>query len=205
MIVVAIIGILAAVAIPAYQDYIVKSKLSKVVTSLDPIKTAMALYLQEQGGFPLATAADTVTTALTGTQPPAGTFWASLGFSVYPSLPAEIAQMAPANGGGTSQTSLALILELNNIKKGSIDGAYLSLSPNTNDNLSITTANNPTPTSANTTDTPTTSTVAGTSALNWYWGCAKAGNGALGFNAPNGPDAVMTNYFKNNNTPIICR
>ena len=31
MIVVAIIGILAAVAIPAYQDYIVKAKLSKVV------------------------------------------------------------------------------------------------------------------------------------------------------------------------------
>ena len=30
MIVVAIIGILAAVAIPAYQDYIVKAKLSKV-------------------------------------------------------------------------------------------------------------------------------------------------------------------------------
>ena len=33
MIVVAIIGILAAVAIPAYQDYIVKAKLSKVANS----------------------------------------------------------------------------------------------------------------------------------------------------------------------------
>ena len=52
MIVVAIIGILAAVAIPAYQDYIVKSKLSKVVSTLDPVKTALAMYFQEQGGFP---------------------------------------------------------------------------------------------------------------------------------------------------------
>ena len=46
MIVVAIIGILAAVAIPAYQDYVVKSKLSKVVSTLDPIKTAIAMYYQ---------------------------------------------------------------------------------------------------------------------------------------------------------------
>ena len=41
MIVVAIIGILAAVAIPAYQDYIVKAKLSKVQATLDPLKLAI--------------------------------------------------------------------------------------------------------------------------------------------------------------------
>jgi type IV pilus assembly protein PilA len=50
MIVVAIIGILAAVAIPAYQDYIVKAKLSKVAGAVDPLKLAVAEYAQENGG-----------------------------------------------------------------------------------------------------------------------------------------------------------
>ena len=56
MIVVAIIGILAAVAIPAYQDYVVKSKLSKVASSVDPVKLAVAMYNQEHGSAPAAIA-----------------------------------------------------------------------------------------------------------------------------------------------------
>jgi type IV pilus assembly protein PilA len=52
MIVVAIIGILAAVAIPQYQDYIVRSRLAAAVTSVDSIKTAMAETFQTQGSFP---------------------------------------------------------------------------------------------------------------------------------------------------------
>ncbi|WP_043750350.1 pilin [Imhoffiella purpurea] len=39
MIVVAIIGILAAIAIPAYQDYTVKSQVSEAFTILDGLKT----------------------------------------------------------------------------------------------------------------------------------------------------------------------
>ncbi|WP_296891786.1 pilin [Thiobacillus sp.] len=54
MIVVAIIGILAAVAIPQYQDYVTRSKLSKAATAVDPIKTAVAMYAQENGGIPAA-------------------------------------------------------------------------------------------------------------------------------------------------------
>ncbi len=52
MIVVAIIGILAAVAIPAYQDYVVKAKLAKVATAIDPLKLAVSLYVQENGALP---------------------------------------------------------------------------------------------------------------------------------------------------------
>ncbi|HEU0266867.1 MAG TPA: prepilin-type N-terminal cleavage/methylation domain-containing protein, partial [Candidatus Saccharimonadaceae bacterium] len=56
MIVVAIIGILAAVAIPAYQDYIVKAKLAKVASAIDPVKLAVAQVAQENAGtYPLAT------------------------------------------------------------------------------------------------------------------------------------------------------
>lgn len=50
MIVVAIIGILAAVAIPAYQDYITKAKVSKVADAVGPVKLAVADYAQQNGG-----------------------------------------------------------------------------------------------------------------------------------------------------------
>ena len=50
MIVVAIIGILAAIAIPQYQDYIIRAKLSKVAAAFSPIKLALAEYGQNNGG-----------------------------------------------------------------------------------------------------------------------------------------------------------
>jgi type IV pilus assembly protein PilA len=50
MIVVAIIGILAAVAIPAYQDYTIKAKIGNALTAADSLKTAVALCVQEAGG-----------------------------------------------------------------------------------------------------------------------------------------------------------
>jgi type IV pilus assembly protein PilA len=50
MIVVAIIGILAAVAIPAYQDYTVKAKIGNALSAVDSVKTAIATCAQENGG-----------------------------------------------------------------------------------------------------------------------------------------------------------
>ena len=47
MIVVAIIGILAAVAIPAYQDYTVKAKLTEGTSLATPALTAMGVYCSE--------------------------------------------------------------------------------------------------------------------------------------------------------------
>lgn len=46
MIVVAIIGILAAVALPAYQDYTTRSKVSEIVLAADKCKTSIAEYYQ---------------------------------------------------------------------------------------------------------------------------------------------------------------
>ena len=50
MIVVAIIGILAAVAIPQYQDYVTRSKWAGVLSELTPVKTAIAECLQTNAG-----------------------------------------------------------------------------------------------------------------------------------------------------------
>ena len=50
MIVVAIIGILAAIAIPQYQDYVTRAKLAKVAAALAPLKTLIAEYGQNNSG-----------------------------------------------------------------------------------------------------------------------------------------------------------
>ena len=52
MIVVAIIGILAAIAIPAYQDYIIRSKVTELINSAGVCKTSVAEYYQTKGVMP---------------------------------------------------------------------------------------------------------------------------------------------------------
>jgi type IV pilus assembly protein PilA len=52
MIVVAIIGILAAIAIPAYQDYIVRSKVTELVNAAGVCKTSVAEFHQTQARMP---------------------------------------------------------------------------------------------------------------------------------------------------------
>ena len=47
MIVIAIIGILAAVALPAYQTYTKKAKFAEVISAAAPYKTAIALAIQK--------------------------------------------------------------------------------------------------------------------------------------------------------------
>jgi type IV pilus assembly protein PilA len=47
MIVVAIIGILAAVAIPAYQDYVAKSKFAAALAEVSPAKTGYEVALND--------------------------------------------------------------------------------------------------------------------------------------------------------------
>ena len=49
MIVVAIIGILAAVALPQYQNYTIRAKVSQLVSSFDAIKTCIGEQYQSVG------------------------------------------------------------------------------------------------------------------------------------------------------------
>jgi len=55
MIVVAIVGILAAIAIPAYLDYTVKAKLTEVSSAMDALGQAASEYHASAGYFPLTT------------------------------------------------------------------------------------------------------------------------------------------------------
>lgn len=52
MIVVAIIGILAAVALPAYQDYTARSQMAEAMTLASGSKTAVAEFWSDRGYFP---------------------------------------------------------------------------------------------------------------------------------------------------------
>ena len=52
MIVVAIIAILAAIAVPAYQNYIVRSKVSEALSSADMARTAVSETFQTKGTVP---------------------------------------------------------------------------------------------------------------------------------------------------------
>jgi type IV pilus assembly protein PilA len=52
MIVVAIIGILAAIAIPAYNDFTIRSKVTEVVNMVGVCKTSVAEYFQSKGTLP---------------------------------------------------------------------------------------------------------------------------------------------------------
>ena len=52
MIVVAIIGILAAIAIPAYQNYVIRAQVTEGMSLADGAKTAMAEFYTNHGTFP---------------------------------------------------------------------------------------------------------------------------------------------------------
>ncbi|QEE23832.1 prepilin-type N-terminal cleavage/methylation domain-containing protein [Rhodanobacter glycinis] len=52
MIVVAIIAILAAIAIPAYQNYLIRSQVSEGAVLTDGAKTAIAEFYSNTGHFP---------------------------------------------------------------------------------------------------------------------------------------------------------
>jgi type IV pilus assembly protein PilA len=63
MIVVAIVGILAAIALPAYQDYIVRSKMSETVAAIAACKTSVAEYVASRNALPGNVAASGCSTA----------------------------------------------------------------------------------------------------------------------------------------------
>ncbi len=61
MIVVAIIGILAAIALPAYQDYTVRAKVSEIMLAASGQKTSVSEFFQTRLQMPVTASIGTVT------------------------------------------------------------------------------------------------------------------------------------------------
>ena len=59
MIVVAIIGILAAIAIPAYQNYVIRAQITEGLSLADSWKTAVSEFYTNNGTFPSTVATAT--------------------------------------------------------------------------------------------------------------------------------------------------
>jgi type IV pilus assembly protein PilA len=101
MIVVAIIGILAAVAIPAYQDYIGRAQASEPITLLGGGKTPLAEYISDKGITP--TAITDVMTIISGKY--------TSSISLTGSLPAlTLTATMPATGVNASLQSKTILL-----------------------------------------------------------------------------------------------
>jgi type IV pilus assembly protein PilA len=66
MIVVAIIGILAAVAIPAYQDYIARAQVTEAINLMGGVKTPVAEFYADKGTWPTATEFTSLVTTTSG-------------------------------------------------------------------------------------------------------------------------------------------
>ncbi|HCE2179469.1 TPA: pilin [Vibrio parahaemolyticus] len=73
MIVVAVIGVLAAIAIPQYQNYVAKSELGAGLATITSVRTNVEDYIVTNGSFPDGTTTGQKTTDLGVIQPQNGT------------------------------------------------------------------------------------------------------------------------------------
>ena len=113
MIVVAIIGILAAIAIPAYQDYTIRAQVSEGLNLAAGAKAAVTEYYQDRGILPV----DNATAGLSAPTQIAGNYVVSVGVGTDGAGPAGQIQITYANNG---------VQRANN----AIDAATLTLTPN---------------------------------------------------------------------------
>ena len=66
MIVIAIIGILAVVALPAYQDYTARAQVSEALTLAEGQKSAVTEYRSDRGAWPTSNAMAGVASSISG-------------------------------------------------------------------------------------------------------------------------------------------
>jgi type IV pilus assembly protein PilA len=106
MIVVAIIGILAALAIPAYQDYTIKAKVAEGASMSGAAKTAVDIYFSENGTLLNANGSGT------------------LGISAPTAYSAKYVSAVTVTGAGLIAVELKTVAEL-----GTASGASFLMTP----------------------------------------------------------------------------
>lgn len=110
MIVVAIIGILAAVALPAYQDYTARSQVSEAVVLFEGPKDGITEYWSNKGAYPTGNSTAGVATAA--------------------SISGKYVTTVAISGTATAAIITATMRGAGNVAKG-IENATLVLSPTT--------------------------------------------------------------------------
>ena len=108
MIVVAIIGILAAIALPAYQDYTIRAQVSEGLNLGAGVKTAVAEFYDNRGIFPpangsagLADATDIVGKYVTGVNVAGGTATVTFGGDANAAISGDTLVMSPVTHAGS--------------------------------------------------------------------------------------------------------
>ena len=121
MIVVAIIGILAAVALPAYQDYIARAQVSEAVSLSTGGKTPLAEYFNDKGYWPVA--ASDVMGNLSGKYVSVITLNGAVGTTGFISIEARMKD----TGINTSITSLTIAFTSSDAKQWSCTGGTIGI------------------------------------------------------------------------------
>ncbi|WP_301673006.1 pilin [Neisseria blantyrii] len=129
MIVIAIVGILAAVALPAYQDYTARAQMSEALTLAEGQKAAVVEYFSDNGVFPASNASAGIATASTIT----GKYVAKVEVGKVGTSGAQITSTMKSSGvnADIKGKTLTLVGQQNSgsfsweCKKGTVDDKFL--------------------------------------------------------------------------------
>ena len=114
LIVIAIIGILAAIAVPMYQSQTLKARLSEVVNAMSNVSSALVSFRNENGYFPACGTIQLINT--------------SLGVGISEAVSSR------AGGGMTTDANGVITATLLRNIGSPVDGCDLSLTPTTDAN-----------------------------------------------------------------------
>ena len=137
MIVVAIIGILAAVALPAYQDYTVRAKVSEGIIAGSSAKSVLSEAFQSDGITGLSSAA----TAINATPTAQKASKYVLNYCVGAAVTTPTAALCPATGAIANWIiSVAIAANANNGIPTGLNGLTIVLAPNVQNNIPVATS-----------------------------------------------------------------
>ncbi|MCD9209916.1 pilin [Vibrio cholerae] len=122
MIVVAIIGVLAAIAVPQYQKYVAKSEAAAALASITGHRTNVETYVLENGSFPttaqLATPSASIGTIQYGTAQASGAGSIVFAFGTSGASPSVVSKNVTLARDGNGAWKCTTTIDINIAPKG---------------------------------------------------------------------------------------